>query len=217
MSLTLACWPLPALEDGRTPEVSSAFGELRDSRSRPGTKVAHSGMDVTYRARAGDPPAQRNAAGRVVYTPNRTKNYYSPDGVPVLAAASGVVVQAHADRGAINGDVWIHHPQLELVTRYAHLSRVAVSVGDELAAGQAMGTWGAGDNTPFIHLHFEALRAGVHNSQFNPAPLFRGVPALSWPGGALPPGDGDGQPGPLPGGGGGLLVAALAAGVFLLR
>lgn len=155
--------PLPLLADGRAPVVSSGFGPRKQS----GKMVKHKGADITYRAAPGDPPAKVKN-GKVVYTANRTKSFFSPPGLVVRSTEPGVVVQAKVKPG-IGGDVWVHHPSSGNVTRYAHLSRIAVKVGQQVDEGQALGVWGAGAGTPFVHLHFELLTAGKKDSQRDPS------------------------------------------------
>ncbi len=133
----------------------------------------HQGADLTYRALPSDPPP-RMRNGKVVYSATRTRGFYSPAGLPVLATESGEVVQA-ARKPGIGGDVWLHHKDSGRVTRYAHLSSIAVGVGDQVREGQKLGTWGAGHGTPFVHLHFELLTAGKKNSQEDPQAYLAGA------------------------------------------
>lgn len=163
-------YPLALLDDGRAPEISSGFGP----RKMPGGKmVDHLGADITYRALPSDPPP-RVKNGRVVYTANRTRRYFSPPGRVVTSTEDGVVVQARVKPG-IGGDVWVHHPASGNVTRYAHLSSIAVKEGQRVREGQRLGVWGAGHGTPFVHLHFELLTAGKKNSQRDPASYLAGA------------------------------------------
>jgi murein DD-endopeptidase MepM/ murein hydrolase activator NlpD len=162
--------PLPILPDGRAPVISSGFGP----RKMPGGKmVQHDGADITYRAMPNDPPPKM-VNGKVVYSADRTKGFYSPAGLPVLATEAGEVVQA-AKKPGIGGDVWLHHKESGRVTRYAHLSSIAVKLGDQVREGQKLGTWGAGHGTPFVHLHFELLTAGKKNSQEDPTAYLAGA------------------------------------------
>jgi murein DD-endopeptidase MepM/ murein hydrolase activator NlpD len=156
-------YPLAPLPDGRPAVISSGFGP----RKQQGKLHKHRGADLTYPTKAGDPPA-KVVNGRVVYTAQRTRNFFSPPGRVVRATEDGVVVQAKMKPG-INGDVWVHHPESNNVTRYAHLSQIAVKVGQRVREGQALGVWGSGEGTPFVHLHFELLTAGKKDSQRDPA------------------------------------------------
>jgi len=155
--------PLPTLADGRAPVISSGFGP------RKGTPP-HKGADLTYRALPTDPPYKGH------YTAMRSREFFSPPVLPVVATEDGEVVQAGIKRG-IGGDVWLHHKASGRVTRYAHLSRVAVKVGQQVTQGQPLGIWGAGHGTPFIHLHFELLTAGKKDSQEDPAPYLASADA----------------------------------------
>lgn len=47
-----------------------------------------------------------------------------------------------------------------LATRYCHLHRLAVGQGDEVAAGDLLGTMGASGRTSGTHLHFEVREGG---------------------------------------------------------
>jgi len=165
--------PLAALPDGRRPRISSGFGP----RTMPNGKVVkHVGADISFAAVAGDPPPKL-VKGRVVYTANRSKAFFSPAGRAVHASEAGVVVQAKK-KPRIGGDVWIHHTATGRVTRYAHLSRIDVKEGERVGEGQRLGIWGAGARTPFVHLHFELLRAGVKNSQTDPRAYLDGADVL---------------------------------------
>jgi len=80
-------------------------------------------------------------------------------GTPVMAAAGGVVtaVEFHAEYGNI---VDIDHDN-GLNTRYAHLLKSAVKVGDVVLKGQLIGQVGNTGRTTGPHLHFEVREKGV--------------------------------------------------------
>ncbi len=74
-------------------------------------------------------------------------------GTPITAAAAGRVVFAGYDDGW-GLTVVIDHGN-GLRTRYAHLSRAAVSVGQQLTTGASVGAVGATGLATGPHLHFE--------------------------------------------------------------
>ena len=83
----------------------------------------------------------------------------APIGTPVVAAAGGVVAtSAHvAEYGLI---VEVDHDN-GLTSRYAHLSKSLVKVGDVVMKGQAIAKVGATGRTTGAHLHFEVREKGI--------------------------------------------------------
>ncbi|WP_241154245.1 peptidoglycan DD-metalloendopeptidase family protein [Streptococcus tangpeifui] len=86
-------------------------------------------------------------------------DYAVPEGTPVHAARDGVVKVAGANHpwmGWQGGNaVLIQHPD-GMHTGYAHLSRIIVSVGQQVSQGQVIGYSGSSLVTG-PHLHFEML------------------------------------------------------------
>jgi murein DD-endopeptidase MepM/ murein hydrolase activator NlpD len=80
-------------------------------------------------------------------------------GTPVMAAAGGVVsaVQFLPEYGNI---VDVDHDN-GLTTRYAHLSRALVKVGDVVMKGQKIALVGATGRVTGPHLHFEVRENGI--------------------------------------------------------
>lgn len=79
----------------------------------------------------------------------------APLGTSVQAVGSGVVVFAQ-EQGSYGNLVIINHSN-GLQSRYAHLQDIKISVGEEIAKGDLIGTVGA-TGTPTVnqpHLHFE--------------------------------------------------------------
>ncbi|MBI4779561.1 M23 family metallopeptidase, partial [Candidatus Falkowbacteria bacterium] len=88
-------------------------------------------------------------------------------GTPVKASASGTVIEVVNGTGDQASYIAISHDS-GLITRYAHLSRLDVRVGDQVKQGDIIGlsggrpgTPGAGLYTNGAHLHFEVLLNGV--------------------------------------------------------
>lgn len=86
-------------------------------------------------------------------------------GTPIKASASGVVIQSEWHRGYGNCITIMHNKKYK--TRYAHLDRRHVQVGQKIRQGSVIGTVGA---TGFVkkigkdasHLHFEVYSFGRH-------------------------------------------------------
>jgi murein DD-endopeptidase MepM/ murein hydrolase activator NlpD len=79
-------------------------------------------------------------------------------GTPARAAQAGVVVRAEPAGGYGNLVVVDHGGGLE--TRYGHLGRIDVQVGQRVAAGEPVGEVGATGRATGPHLHFEVRRDG---------------------------------------------------------
>jgi len=86
-------------------------------------------------------------------------DFAADTGAPILAAAGGVVVvqEFHPAYGQM---VEIDHGK-ELITRYAHASRVAVKVGDIVKRGQHIADVGSTGRSTGPHLHFEVWLSGI--------------------------------------------------------
>ncbi len=86
-------------------------------------------------------------------------DFPAPTSTPIMAAAGGVVVaqEFHPEYGHM---VEIDHGN-ELVTRYAHASRVAVKKGDLIKRGQKIAEVGTSGRSTGAHLHFEVLVQGI--------------------------------------------------------
>ena len=87
-----------------------------------------------------------------------------PTGTPIRAAASGSVVIA-SYKGSYGNMIELDNGN-EIVTVYGHLSRIAVSVGQRVKAGQVIGYVGSTGRSTGPHLHFEIRKNGI---ALNPA------------------------------------------------
>ena len=86
-------------------------------------------------------------------------DFQAEPGTPILSAAGGVVVAAEV-HPAYGNMVEVDHGN-NLVTRYAHASRLAVKKGDIVKRGQPIGNVGSTGRSTGPHLHFEVLVQGV--------------------------------------------------------
>jgi murein DD-endopeptidase MepM/ murein hydrolase activator NlpD len=93
-------------------------------------------------------------------------------GQPVHAAADGVVVAAGWD-GGFGIKVALDHAN-GYQTWYAHLSRVAVAVGERVHKGETIAFVGATGEATGPHLHYQVMLEG---QAIDPAPYLNGVPA----------------------------------------
>lgn len=80
-------------------------------------------------------------------------------GTPIVAAAGGVVIAAeyHHQYGNM---IEIDHGN-DIVTRYAHASRLLMKVGDIVKRGQHIADIGSTGRSTGPHLHFEVLVKGI--------------------------------------------------------
>jgi secretion/DNA translocation related TadE-like protein len=85
-------------------------------------------------------------------------DFATEPGVPVFAAARGQVTAA-GPAGRYGNLVAIDHGGV--VTYYAHLSAVTVTVGDVVETGRQVGSVGSSGNATGPHLHFEVRVGGV--------------------------------------------------------
>ena len=86
-------------------------------------------------------------------------DFQAEPGTPILSAAGGVVVasEVHAQYGNM---VEVDHGN-NLITRYAHASRLLVKKGDLVKRGQKLALVGSTGRSTGPHLHFEVLVQGV--------------------------------------------------------
>ncbi|WP_446216863.1 M23 family metallopeptidase [Micromonospora sp. IBHARD004] len=98
-------------------------------------------------------------------------DFAMPAGTPIHAAAAGTVVKAGDVGDGYGNSVFIDHGNGYL-THYAHQSRIAVSVGEKVSAGEVIGYEGATGDATGPHLHFEVHKGAMWN-QIDPAPFLR--------------------------------------------
>jgi murein DD-endopeptidase MepM/ murein hydrolase activator NlpD len=94
-------------------------------------------------------------------------------GTPVHATARGVVTVASYS-GGYGRLVEIDHGE-GYVTRYGHMSRISVKVGDTVAAGEVVGLAGSSGRSTGPHLHYETR---VNGRAKNPLPFVEAAQLL---------------------------------------
>lgn len=92
----------------------------------------------------------------------------APVGTPVDATADGIVFASGPD-SAYGNSILIDHG-FGITTKYSHLSRVDVVIGQEIKQGQVIGAVGQTGRTTGPHLHYEVH---VHEAPVNPAKYLR--------------------------------------------
>lgn len=87
-------------------------------------------------------------------------DFPAPSGAAVGSARSGTVVFAGWGGGGWGRLVVVKHGS-GVRTRYAHLSKIAVEVGDAVSTGSTIGFVGATGSATGPHLHFEVVVRGA--------------------------------------------------------
>lgn len=117
-------------------------------------------------------------------------DYGCPLGTPILASESGTVLSAGWLAGGWGNAVILQHSDGN-ATLYAHLNKVAVTLGQKVKRSQVIGYSGSTGNSTGPHLHFEARKQALdarthfdpmalplHSSIENPKPVLKGADAL---------------------------------------
>ncbi|MGE0404025.1 MAG: peptidoglycan DD-metalloendopeptidase family protein [Kofleriaceae bacterium] len=157
-------FPVPSLGD-RPAVVSNPF-----------KASAHLGVDIMFKRRDARDLIAVFPAG----TSNGTPLFFIPDNLPALAASAGTVT--FAANTPVGHTVIIQHPN-NWSTYYTHLSTLAVSKGQQVTAGQTLGTIGASptDGQHLVHLHFEMWNGHRRSGAVDPAPYLAAWPRASIP------------------------------------
>ncbi|MCX4569622.1 M23 family metallopeptidase [Streptomyces viridodiastaticus] len=98
-------------------------------------------------------------------------DFHAASGTPVQSVGVGTVVEA--GWGGAYGNQVVIKMHDGTHTQYAHLSSIAVSVGQEVTAGQQIGLAGATGNVTGAHLHFEARMSAEYGSDLDPVAYLR--------------------------------------------
>ncbi|MBR6485346.1 MAG: peptidoglycan DD-metalloendopeptidase family protein [Lachnospiraceae bacterium] len=128
-----------------------------------GTKVPPTYLKPISGGRMSSGFGKRKAPKRGASTYHKGIDWATPVGTAVYASSGGTVVRAGWGSGYGNV-VMIQHPDGK-ETRYGHLSKVLVKVGQQVGQGQKIALSGNTGVSTGPHIHFEILVGGV---QVNP-------------------------------------------------
>lgn len=164
--------PLRLAADLIIPDGRPAF----EPPARPRTRLA---QIQNFISRSVSKPVQR--LGQMLWpTPlRRLTQYFSwrhpgidikgAMGSPVYAANGGTVTEAGWNRGGYGNQVILTHTDGRR-TRYAHLSKIGVRVGNSVRQGEVIGLVGSTGRSTGPHLHFEVMAGG---RRLNPLGVLR--------------------------------------------
>jgi murein DD-endopeptidase MepM/ murein hydrolase activator NlpD len=106
---------------------------------------------------------KRTSPTKGASTYHKGVDWATPTGTTVFASSGGTVSKAGWGNG-YGYVVYIDHPDGRQ-TRYGHLSRILVSVGDKVSQGQSIALSGSTGVSTGPHVHFEIL---IDGKQVNP-------------------------------------------------
>jgi murein DD-endopeptidase MepM/ murein hydrolase activator NlpD len=86
-------------------------------------------------------------------------DFGAPYGAPIMAATDGIV--GFAGRHGGHGNYVLLKHAGNLMTGYAHMSRILVRVGAHVSSGQVIGYVGSTGLSTGPHLHYETYRNGI--------------------------------------------------------
>ena len=144
-----------------TPSASSGQRSSSTVRSRP--PVQYAGGRMTW-------PVPGGFISQYFHYGHWAIDIAGTYGIPVVAAAPGVVLFAGWKNNGGGYQVWISHGS-GLYTTYNHLSAVTVGAGQQVAAGHQVGRLGMSGWATGPHCHFEVWVGGVRDSGYRVNPL----------------------------------------------
>ncbi len=86
-------------------------------------------------------------------------DFSAPKGTPIQATGDGTVIKVEHKRTGYGNSVVIDHGY-GYKTRYAHMQRVDVKVGQKVKKGQQIGTVGSTGTSTAPHCHYEVIKKG---------------------------------------------------------
>ncbi len=95
-------------------------------------------------------------------------DFAGPIGTPVYSTGDGVVIEADYSFSGYGNQVIVDHG-FGYKTRYAHLHKINVKVGDKVERAEMVGSLGSSGKSTGPHLHYEVM---VRNNPVNPINYF---------------------------------------------
>lgn len=130
------------------------------SKSTTSTKVASlNGVKLTVKPVSGTITSRFGSRESIRSSGHTGLDIAAPKGTTIKAAASGTVIFAGYS-GGYGNVVKISHGN-GIQTYYAHCSKLYVSKGDKVSAGDKIAAVGSTGNSTGNHLHFEVVKNGV--------------------------------------------------------
>lgn len=145
---------VPAMGEGPLPGAGATLGEDLDRLERVHRLLASVPLAAPmteYRLTSGFGYRRDPFTGRAAV--HEGQDFGGPRNAPVLATAPGIVVEA-GRAGAYGNMVEIDHG-MGIHTRYGHLRRVLVKVGQPISVSQQLGIMGSTGRSTGAHLHYE--------------------------------------------------------------
>lgn len=130
-----------------------------------GTKIPPSYIKPIYGGRITSRFGYRKRPTKGASTYHKGIDWATPVGTTVMASCGGTVAKAGWGSGYGNV-IYINHPGGRQ-TRYGHLSKILVSVGQTVSQGQKIALSGNTGVSTGPHIHFEILINGSHVNPLN--------------------------------------------------
>jgi murein DD-endopeptidase MepM/ murein hydrolase activator NlpD len=154
--------------------IISEASEADVARSARATKAATASANIpsiwpVSGILRGGVGVRRNPFGGSSLEVHKGQDISAPTGTPVNVTADGVVVRAEWIKGYGNG-IYVDHGN-GISTRYGHLSRIDVVVGQTVKRGEHLGLVGSTGRSTGPHLHYEVRINGEAVSPLTYLPL----------------------------------------------
>lgn len=95
-------------------------------------------------------------------------DFHADRGTPVYATGDGVIITTARNAGGYGNEIEVDHG-FGYVTKYAHLERFNVAIGQKVKRGELIGYSGSSGAATAPHLHYEVIHDGV---KVNPVHYF---------------------------------------------